>query len=67
MSSAQEKIQSFPSLAEKSVLESDANDGHELEESRNIDKIREIIFGGQMRDYEKRFSLLETRVIKESA
>ena len=33
----------------------------------NIDKIREIIFGGQMRDYEKRFIRLETRLIKESA
>ena len=35
-------------------------------EGGNIDKIREIIFGGQMRDYEKRFIRLETRVIKES-
>lgn len=35
-------------------------------EGGNIDKIREIIFGGQMRDYDKRFTRLETRVIKES-
>lgn len=32
----------------------------------NIDKIREIIFGGQMRDYEKRFTRVEERLIKES-
>ena len=36
-------------------------------ESGNIDKIREIIFGGHMRDYDKRFMRLEARLIKESA
>ncbi|HKZ03663.1 MAG TPA: hypothetical protein VJ180_15580 [Pyrinomonadaceae bacterium] len=36
-------------------------------ESGNVDKIREILFGGQMRDYEKRFSRLEERLLKESA
>jgi hypothetical protein len=33
----------------------------------NVDKIREIIFGGHMRDYDKRFTRLEARLIKESA
>ena len=33
----------------------------------NIDKIRDILFGVQMRDYEKRFARLEERLIKESA
>lgn len=33
----------------------------------NVDKIREIIFGGQMRDYERRFGVLEERLLKESA
>lgn len=33
----------------------------------NIDKIRDIIFGGQMRDYDRRFSRLEERLIKDSA
>ena len=32
----------------------------------NIDKIREIIFGGQMRDYDRRFARVEERLIKES-
>ena len=32
----------------------------------NVDKIREIIFGGQMRDYDRRFSKLEQRLLKES-
>lgn len=33
----------------------------------NVDKIRDILFGGQMRDYDKRFSRLEERLLKESA
>lgn len=33
----------------------------------NVDKIREIIFGGQMRDYERRFSVLEERLLKEAS
>lgn len=36
-------------------------------ESGNVDKIREILFGGQMRDYDKRFARLEERLLKESA
>lgn len=36
-------------------------------ESGNVDKIREILFGGQMRDYDKRFNRLEERLLKESA
>lgn len=31
----------------------------------NVDKIREIIFGGQMRDYDRRFDKLEDRVLKD--
>ena len=38
----------------------------EQPEGGNVDKIREIIFGGQMRDYDQRFTRLETRLMKES-
>jgi hypothetical protein len=38
----------------------------ELPTAGNIDKIRDIIFGNQMRDYEKRFVRLEERLMKES-
>ncbi|HEX8000818.1 MAG TPA: hypothetical protein VF528_20725 [Pyrinomonadaceae bacterium] len=41
--------------------------GSPLDESGNIDKIREILFGVQMRDNEKRFSRIEERLLKESA
>lgn len=39
----------------------------ELAGGGNIDKIRDILFGVQMRDYEKRFARLEERLIKEAA
>lgn len=31
----------------------------------SIDKVRDILFGGQMREYERRFSRLEDRLIQE--
>ena len=35
--------------------------------SGNLDKVRDILFGTQMRDYEKRFNRLEERLVKECA
>ena len=32
------------------------------EANANVDKIRDILFGGQMRDYEQRFATLEKRL-----
>lgn len=51
------------------AAEAVAANGHggDLPGPGNIDKIRDIIFGNQMRDYEKRFVRLEERVLKESA
>lgn len=40
---------------------------NELPTGGNIDKIRDIIFGSQMRDYEKRFARLEERLLKEAS
>jgi exonuclease VII large subunit len=45
----------------------DGNNVGSLTESGNIDKIREILFGVQMRDYQKKFSRLEERILKDSA
>src|SRR5262245_5515000 len=33
----------------------------------NVDKIRDILFGSQMRDYEIRFARLEETVVKETS
>jgi uncharacterized phage infection (PIP) family protein YhgE len=38
--------------------------GKENPEGANVDKIRDILFGSQMRDYEKRFARLEENVTK---
>jgi DNA repair exonuclease SbcCD ATPase subunit len=40
--------------------------GGELAGAGNIDKIRDILFGVQMRDYEKKFGRLEDRLVKEA-
>jgi len=42
----------------KPVLEQTAETG-------NVDKIRDILFGNQLRDYEQKFSLLEDRLMSE--
>jgi hypothetical protein len=38
----------------------------ENHEGANVDKIRDILFGSQMRDYDKRFGRLEERLIKDA-
>jgi hypothetical protein len=38
----------------------------ETREAANVDKIRDIIFGSQMRDYEKRFTRLEERLTADA-
>jgi gas vesicle protein len=38
----------------------------EVREGANVDKIRDILFGAQMRDYDKRFARLEDRLIKDA-
>lgn len=38
-----------------------------LDESGNVDRIRNILFGSQMRDYDGRFTKLEERLVREAA
>ncbi len=69
MSMAEQK-EAPPQLSERimdDINQDGRNDGNQLPEGGNIDKIREILFGVQMRDYEKRFSRLEERLLKESS
>ncbi len=56
----------------KKKLEVDCPEGSRLQdcateasEAGSVDKIRDIIFGNQMRDYEGRFDRLEQRLLKE--
>lgn len=41
------------------------NGAVEIQEDGNIDKIRDILFGSQSRDFERRFTRMEERVTKE--
>jgi DNA anti-recombination protein RmuC len=72
--STAEKQQSSPEATEhvsvdgnQNQVERSSGGGPSLDEGGNIDKIREILFGVQMRDNEKRFSRIEERLLKESA
>ncbi|HTR38289.1 MAG TPA: hypothetical protein VMH80_20410 [Bryobacteraceae bacterium] len=62
-----EENQSFPAdLAQpSSVYAGSAESAHDSS-AGNVDKIRDILFGTQMRDYEQRFSRLEEALRKES-
>ena len=33
----------------------------------NLDKVRDLLFGGQMRDYDRKFARLEERLVKETS
>jgi hypothetical protein len=57
--------------AESNVIPMPNNELHpalipEAAGAGNLDKIRDILFGAQMRDYERRFFRLEERVTKEA-
>jgi len=48
------------------VLEAQTQQGDGRERAGNVEKIRDILFGSQMRDYEKRFARFEERLMKET-
>ena len=71
MSSPSEKKQDAEQVSSPSVLEDNTQsinggDVHQPD-TGNVDKIREILFGGQMKDYERRFARVEERLIQESS
>ena len=51
-------------MARRSKQSSDQPDNAEANDG-NVDKIREILFGGQMRDYESRLADLEKKILAE--
>src|SRR5271156_6994708 len=51
-------------MASPAKSHSNSNPEVETHEGANVDKIRDILFGSQMRDYDKRFSRLEERLAK---
>ena len=53
-------------MASPADSKSSANTEPDVKEGANVDKIRDILFGSQMRDYEKRFVRLEDRLTKDA-
>jgi DNA anti-recombination protein RmuC len=47
--------------------ETDRPSGDPLAGGASIDKVRDILFGAQMREYDRRFSRLEERLLKETS
>ncbi|MBA3767420.1 MAG: hypothetical protein H0W99_10600 [Acidobacteria bacterium] len=71
MERIEEHIQTSPQVNDPSDGSAEPSgkqraDDADLSGGGNIDKIRDILFGVQMRDYEKRFARLEERLIKEA-
>lgn len=69
MSGAKQKSRTVPAATKKPAeAQGKANVvSAEGMETGNIEKIRDILFGTQMRDYDKRFARLEDRVRREAA
>lgn len=51
---------------ESSISNDKSSAGNELTEVGNMDKIRDILFGNQAKDYEKRFATMENRLGQEA-
>ena len=51
-------------MASSTDPKTDATEAGETQEGTNVNKIRDILFGSQMRDYERRFAGLEDRLGK---
>lgn len=62
------RTQTAPMAASENNGQPQPGNGSDMQQpdSANVDKIREILFGGQMRDYERRFMRVEEQLIKES-
>jgi ribosome-associated translation inhibitor RaiA len=53
--------------SEQESLQAPAPDTDGAAAGGNLDKVRDLLFGGQMRDYDRKFARLEERLVKETA
>jgi hypothetical protein len=69
MNQPEEYINNNSSNMERHRSNTDINElqfsSNNMNEGRNLDKVREILFGNQIRDTERRFTRLEEHLIKE--
>ena len=54
-------------MSEEKKSRSDVGAGADLASAGSLDKVRDILFGAQSREYEKRIIRLEERIVRESA
>ena len=54
-----------PQAGIKSVNQAQLNSGDIAASSGNLEKIRDILFGNQIREYDKRFTRIEERLVQE--
>ena len=69
LTSAQESgVPNAPSTQPQSAMALDSRPSHSAaaDQGNNLGKVRDILFGSQMRDYDKRFARLEERLVKVS-
>ena len=53
-------------ISEQEAIQTRAQDA-EGASAGNLEKVRDLLFGGQMRDYDRKFARLEERLAKETA
>lgn len=52
-------------ISEQDVIQTRVQDA-EATAGGNLEKVRDLLFGGQMRDYDRKFARLEERLVKET-
>lgn len=53
-------------ISEQEVIQARVQDADGVA-GGNLEKVRDLLFGGQMRDYDRKFARLEERLVKETA
>ena len=54
-------------ISEHDAIQTRAQDADAAAEGNNLEKVRDLLFGGQMRDYDRKFARLEERLSQETA
>ena len=57
----------MPARSKEVPATPDENNGVLEGDATNVDKIRDILFGSNMRDYDRRFATVEERLLREAA
>jgi hypothetical protein len=64
MAGTNEKTKPKANSIDKATSKAPPPTGAEITDTGSVDKIRDILFGNQMRDFDRRFSQMEDRLVK---